>query len=73
MRSLPTHEPPGETLPVPAVLPERHVDTVIDIARLLSACELRALGLRLMRSGAPFGWLGAILVVDSNRIPDRDA
>jgi len=32
-----------------------------------SADEIRAIGLRLMRCGPPVGWLGALMVIDSNR------
>jgi hypothetical protein len=36
-------------------------------ARLLSADEMRALGMRLMRLGPPMGWMGALMVLESNR------
>ena len=46
-------------------------EVILDIANLLSPAELRALGLRLMRCGAPVGWMGALLVVEANHMPDR--
>lgn len=39
-------------------------------ARMVSADELRTLGMRLMRCGPPVGWMGALLVLESNRIVD---
>jgi hypothetical protein len=38
-----------------------------DGERAMSRDELRALGLRLMRSGPPVGWLGAMLLMSCNR------
>jgi hypothetical protein len=36
-------------------------------AGLISAEEMRTLGLKLMRYGRPMGWLGALLLIDGNK------
>jgi len=43
------------------------------LSRAVSADQLRAIGLGLMRCGPPVGWLGALLVVESNRMSSAGA
>jgi hypothetical protein len=41
--------------------------TELALSRQLSADDLRAIGMELMRCGPPVGWLGALLLMDCQR------
>ena len=49
------------------VIPRDHLDRLTP-PELLSIDQLRAMGLALMRHGPPVGWMGALLLVEANRL-----